>query len=200
MKSLILATLATTALATQAISPEYIKRNLVAIQARQTFDTGCLTAILSVYSSAPTPPPEIASYESAHPQTDPCSFSTPDSLSAQFSTYQSQVMSWFGAHSSELYAALSQCPIATKFATAVPVCTNTAAGAPKPATNTAGMTTSTTAATSAGTGSAVGGSTSTASGASGASTSATKNVGARETGMVAAAIAAAGFLGAVAAL
>lgn len=178
------------------------KRDIEARASSTSFDTGataCLDALLSIYSGAPTPPPEVISWETASPITDPCqTLVIPGSISAAFSSYESAAVSWYSAHSSEIFSALSQCPQYSAVATAgagggaaPPLCTNGAGGggaggATVTNTQNAGtITTGTSTATT--TGNAAGG-------------SSTKNASPRETSFVGAAIAAAGFLGVVAAL
>jgi hypothetical protein len=115
-------------------------------------------------------------------------------------------MSWYSAHSSDLSSALSQCPqyssIASGGATPTDICTSGAgagltsvvAGTTAGAGTTGGAETT----AAAGTSGAAGTTGSTTS--SGASTSATGNAAHKESGFVGAAVAAAGFLGVIAAL
>ena len=169
-KALLLATLAAAATAQQAnVLPEaqVAKRTIEAIVARETDAMACATAAASIYVTLPTPPPEVLSYEMSNPQTDPCSYSVPATLSAPFSSYTEAVKSWYSGHSAEVNSVLKACSI-TNVAGQVPVCTNSAAGKPTVA--------------------------------GGAGGSSTKNAGAKETGMVAAAVAAVGFIGAIAAM
>ena len=65
-----------------------------ALAPRQTVDAECQSAVLSAGSSIPTPPPEVVSAIGNNKQTDPCSFSTPASLSKEFASYSSQLESW----------------------------------------------------------------------------------------------------------
>lgn len=205
----------------QAIHPGALaaKRDLVARQS-STDDgtsaaTSCLSGLMSIYSSLPTPPPEILSWEQTATFDDPCSITVPGSISAAFSSYESEALSWYTAHSSELDAALSQCPQYSSVAggagdSAPPVCTGgtgsgvggSGAGATT-TTDSAGQASTTTTAKTSGTTNT--GSAGTSSGASsttsaGAASTQSKNAGPRETGFVAGAVAVAGFLGVVAAL
>ncbi|KAH8911170.1 hypothetical protein BR93DRAFT_964984 [Coniochaeta sp. PMI_546] len=216
-----LAATTATAFYHEAIHPGALaaKRDLVARQSSTdsgaSAATSCLSGLLSIYSSLPTPPPAIVSWEESATFTDPCSITIPASISAEFSSYESQALSWFTAHSSELYSALSQCPQYSSVAggagdSAPPVCTaGTGGGSGSGSGSGAGTTTTTdasttttktsgtTSATGSGSGSSAGSSSTTSAGA--ASTQ-SKNAGPRETGFVAGAVAVAGFLGVVAAL
>lgn len=122
------------------------------LQPRQTDVTGgisteCQTALLEVYSSLPSPPPEILSDAIENPQTDPCSFSTPASLSEEYASYQSEVLSWYSENEDEIQSVLEECPILSQYATMVPVCPTDLGGAGggsstgTPATNDASETT-----------------------------------------------------------
>jgi uncharacterized membrane protein YgcG len=163
----------------------------------------CLTALQSLYSTVPTPPPELVKYEESNPPTDPCTYSVPNSLTSQFTSYEMAVRSWYDQHSSEFISALSACPQFSSLTDAGPsVCTTPAVGGGGSGGSggQGGGGAKTTA--NGGSGSGGGGragDTATGAGATGA-TGTSKNAGARETGFVAAAVAAAGFLGAVAAL
>ncbi|TPX11758.1 uncharacterized protein E0L32_007495 [Thyridium curvatum] len=174
-------------------------------------DTACLTALVSVYSSIPTPPPELASYEAAHPPTDPCSYSVDDSIKPVFSSYESQVISWAKQHEGELSSALSKCPQYASLATEANICTTAIGGGAGGSGGSASAKTTDSSKTSS---AGAGGSSSAAGGKSGSSSSSTgatptgaagssstsKAAAAQETGFVAAVIAAVGFVGAVAAL
>ncbi|POR32372.1 Uncharacterized protein TPAR_07425 [Tolypocladium paradoxum] len=147
---------------------------------RQTLDTKCISAALQIASSIPTPPPAIVSELLQNPQTDPCSFSVPASLSKEFASYSSELQS-FASKNKDL---LSACTDLSQY--------NTITDCGKAATKSA-ATTATTSASRSGSGSGSGGG-STATGASaGSQSTSTRNAGARETGMAMAAVAAAGF-------
>lgn len=231
-QSLLIALAATAATAHYhgAIHPGALaaKRDLhIAARQTQTDDgsgvaTACLDGLMSIYSSLPTPPPQLVDWEETASITDPCSITIPASVSAAFSSYESEALSWYTQHSSEIFSALSQCPqyssVAAGGGGAPAVCTGHAGGAGVgggSATTTGGgddTTTSTDAAgkasttttpkttgTASPTGSKSSGSGSSATSAGAASTKST-NAGPRETGFVAGAVAVAGFLGVVAAL
>lgn len=116
-KMLLAATLLATAVsATEFMAHPLMKRE---IDARATADgstaTGlsspeCQTAILSAYKDVPTPPSAIVSDLLDHPQTDACHFTTPASLSKQYKSYSSEVMSWYSKNENEISSALSVCP------------------------------------------------------------------------------------------
>lgn len=173
--------------------PHQVKRDL-ALAIRQTAapEATCLSALLSAYGSVPTPPPELVSFYATHTPTDACDTgSIPATLSPVYQTYESSIFSWFTAHSSAIYSALSQCPAYTSNIAQSPVCTSALPGAGGAGSGPAATTTAAgSGATGAGSGSGSGSSGSTA----------TKNAGPKETGFVAAAVAAAGFIGAIAAL
>lgn len=133
--------LLTTALLATAASANFMahqemKREM--LQPRQTateggvggISTECQTALLDIYSSLPSPPAEILSDAVQNPQTDPCSFSTPASLSKQYASYSSEVVSWYSENQKEIGSVLSECPVLSQYATMVPVC-ETGAGSPK---------------------------------------------------------------------
>lgn len=202
----------------QAIHPGALaaKRDLVARQS-STDDgtsaaTSCLSGLMSIYSSLPTPPPEILSWEQTATFDDPCSITVPGSISAAFSSYESEALSWYTAHSSDLDAALSQCPQYSSVAggsgdSAPPVCTGgsgvggSGAGATTTTDSAGQVSTTTTAKSSSGTGTSAGaGSGASSTTSAGAASTQSKNAGPRETGFVAGAVAVAGFLGVVAAL
>lgn len=141
----------------------------------------CATEALSIVSSLPTPPPAIVSDLTEHPQTDPCKISIASSLSADYSSYEAKVLSWFSSHQDELTSLASECSALSSYTSLVPVCSNSllnAAGATTGAAKTTGA---------APTGS-------NASKSSGAPKSGTSTgAGARETGMGLAVLAAAGL-------
>ncbi|KAB5513086.1 hypothetical protein GE09DRAFT_637596 [Coniochaeta sp. 2T2.1] len=218
----------TTAQYHAAIHPGLVaKRDLAARQTDTGGDddsgldaaTSCISDLMSVYSSLPTPPPEILSWEESNTIADPCSITVPASLSSAFSSYESQALSWFSEHSDALEDALSNCPLYSSLVPGdgdapVDVCTEGSGGrggggqvtttkeegdddntkitdAVGTTTRTTGRTTGTgTTSTPTGSGTGAGQVASTQSG----------NVGPRETGFVAGAVALAGFLGVVAAL
>ncbi|GFP57612.1 hypothetical protein ACSS6W_010042 [Trichoderma asperelloides] len=147
----------------------------------------CASEALSIVSSLPTPPPAIVSDLTEHPQTDPCKISIASSLSADYSSYEAKVLSWFSSHKDELTSLASDCSALASYTSLVPVCSNSlfsAAGATGAAATTGGAAT---------TGAAHTGSSS--SKATGAPKSGTSTAGgARETGMGLAVLAAAGLV------
>lgn len=145
----------------------------------------CASEALSIVSSLPTPPPAIVSDLTEHPQTDPCKISVASSLSADYSSYEAKVLSWFSSHKDELTSLASDCSALASYTSLVPVCSNSladAAGATGPATTGAAPTGSSASKAPK------------ASGSSGAPKSGTSTgAGARETGMGLAVLAAAGL-------
>ncbi|KAF5632751.1 infection structure specific [Fusarium sp. NRRL 52700] len=131
MQSIILTSLLATAVSANFMAHPLMKRDLLA--PRETAPVGgiteeCQTAILDVYKTLPTPPPAIVSDITENPQTDPCSFSTPASLSKEYASYSSEIVSWYSKNEDEINSALSECPELSQYATAVPVCATAALG------------------------------------------------------------------------
>ncbi|KAL7807931.1 hypothetical protein V8C44DRAFT_336767 [Trichoderma aethiopicum] len=150
-------------------------------------DAECASSALDLLQSIPTPPPALLSDLSKSvesQQTDPCKMSFPASLSADVSSYSSEVLSWYSGHEAELTSLAKECTAARSYTGLVNVCTKdgssgsgssgaseTTASAPS-SSGTAGVATKT----------------------AGASTATSTNAGAaRETGMAFAALAAAGI-------
>ncbi|KAF6815316.1 infection structure specific protein [Colletotrichum sojae] len=193
-KIALIAAVAGAAVATD-IHPERVRRDILARQTdlpNMSADP-CLSALATVYANAPTPPPKIMSYEmTAPPQTDACSITVPAELSAEYSSYTSQILSWVGANSASIESALSMCSTLTDMATEIPVCTSAIGGGSgggggggsdsKPTEGSKEE-------TAAGTGTAAGAS------KTGSPSKVSGNAGPRETAMMAAAAAAAGFVG-----
>ncbi|KAI0379202.1 hypothetical protein F5Y04DRAFT_259972 [Hypomontagnella monticulosa] len=155
-------------------------------------DPQCQNAVASaqtIYESLPTPPPALLSMSLP---SDPCAtsiaFSGDAAAASKFSSYTSKVMDWYTSHSAQLQSVLAPCSsLASVVAQQIPFCTSSmnlsstagssATPAPTSATN---FPTSTT---------------------TDSSSTATPNAAARETGSISyAAIAAMGFIGAIAAL
>ncbi|KAF7554248.1 hypothetical protein G7046_g6868 [Stylonectria norvegica] len=197
----------TTALMATAVSANFMahaemKRDL--LEARQTDSsdiTACTSALLDVYSSVPTPPAAIVDDIEKHPQTDPCSFSTPASLSKQYASYSSEVMSWYSKNEDKISSALSECPILSHSPKSTAASETSSSG--DDATSAAGTGTSAAAASTsssatAASGSAASAATSGSAAASGTSAAAAAGTstaaGHRETGMVLAAAAVAGMV------
>jgi hypothetical protein len=132
MQSIILTSLLATAVSANFMAHPLMKRDLLAPRATAPAVGGiteeCQTAILDVYKTLPTPPPAIVSDLTENPQTDPCSFSTPASLSKDYASYSSQILSWYSKNEGEIKSALSECPELSQYATAVPVCATAALG------------------------------------------------------------------------
>lgn len=144
----------------------------------------CASEALSIVSSLPTPPPAIVSDLTEHPQTNPCKISVASSLSADYSSYEDKVLSWFSSHKDELTSLASECSALASYTSLVPVCSNSllaAAGASGATTTGAAPTGSSASKPSSGF-------------KSGAPKSGTSTAGgARETGMGLAVLAAAGL-------
>ncbi|KAI1153913.1 hypothetical protein F4825DRAFT_413346 [Nemania diffusa] len=218
-KALLAATVITAA---TAQVPAIAQRDFIIIERRQddalNIDPQCssaLAAVSTLYDTLPTPAADLLSASVTLP-TDPCA--TPSftgKLESEWVSYTSAALGWYSANSGALNSFITACSgLVDDSATGLPVCSTDLPGAGA-ATTTAAVTTT---AASAGQTSASAGNTSSPT-ATGASTSAsaagspsaaqssaassTASTGAapRETGfVVAAAVAAAGLLGAVAAL
>ncbi|KAK7420542.1 hypothetical protein QQX98_002741 [Neonectria punicea] len=126
--------LAATLLATAASAAEFMAHPLMKreLDARATMDdlsaTGisspeCQTAILSAYKDVPTPPSAIVSDLLEHPQTDACKFTTPASLSKEYKSYSSEVMSWYSKNEDEISSALEECPALSDYTGIAPCST-----------------------------------------------------------------------------
>ncbi|KAK2939597.1 Chitin-binding, type 1 [Fusarium oxysporum f. sp. vasinfectum] len=93
MQSIILTSLLATAVSANFMAHPLMKRDLLAPRATAPAVGGitgeCQTAILD---------------------TDPCSFSTPASLSKDYASYSSQILSWYSKNEDEIKSALSECP------------------------------------------------------------------------------------------
>ncbi|KAK7421270.1 hypothetical protein QQZ08_010047 [Neonectria magnoliae] len=126
--------LAATLLATAASAAEFMAHPLMKreLDARATMDdlsaTGisspeCQTAVLSAYKDVPTPPSAIVSDLLEHPQTDACKFTTPASLSKEYKSYSSEVMSWYSKNEDEIASALEVCPALSDYTGIAPCST-----------------------------------------------------------------------------
>jgi hypothetical protein len=144
-----------------------------------------LAGLASLVTGLPVPTGALSSYlaTAATTLTNPCSLSIPSSVASDFSVYETSVISFYNAHSSQLSSALSACPSLTSLVQN-PVCSTSAGGA---------------SATAAATGSASESATATKTSPAPVS-SAGANPGQETQGLVAAIIAAAGVVGAVVAL
>ncbi|KAM0276015.1 hypothetical protein ACHAQH_007185 [Verticillium albo-atrum] len=98
-------------------------------------DSGeCIGALLEVASDAPMPPPEIQDiitdyYMSATGViSDACAWQTlvPGSLADDWSSYQSDVLSWYSENKDDLSSALEKCP--ADYSSSAGPCTGTIAG------------------------------------------------------------------------
>ncbi|KAM0326263.1 hypothetical protein ACHAQA_006860 [Verticillium albo-atrum] len=98
-------------------------------------DTGdCISALLEVAIDAPMPPPEIQDIITNYyitatgVATDACAWQTlvPGSLADDWSSYQSEVMSWYKDNQDELSSALEKCP--ADYSSSAGPCTGTIAG------------------------------------------------------------------------
>ncbi|KAK1993682.1 hypothetical protein LX36DRAFT_703344 [Colletotrichum falcatum] len=186
-----LAAFAGSATALIDIRPELIRREVLPRQTDIIAADPCLSVLNTVYANVPTPPPKVLSYEMTAPrQTDPCSFTVPAEISAEYSSYTSEVISWASANSASIQSALSVCSTLTDLSASVPVCTATAGGAATTEAAEGGDSPASETGTAAG---------SRATGTRSSSPSqVTPNAGPREKGMAAAAVVAAGFVGAAA--
>ncbi|KAL2020431.1 hypothetical protein VTK56DRAFT_8397 [Thermocarpiscus australiensis] len=158
--------------------------------------TACADTIMSLVTAMPTPAPQLTSFFAAQTVTDACSFSIPDSLSPAFNSYTSEYSSWMADHGDDFSSALSQCPEYSSLydgGASLPSCTQ--GGSDSGGNNGGDKTTD--AAGSGATGSSSG---SGNGNGNGSGSSSSGNAAPRETGFVGAAVAAAGFLGVVAAL
>lgn len=143
----------------------------------------CQSAILDVYSDVPTPPAEIVSDLLDHPQTDPCHFSTPASLSKEYASYSSEVVSWYDKNKGALSSALSECPALSSYATGIDAC-ETGSGSGSKSSSDSGSEAKATGTSGSDKASATGSS----------SSSSPTGAASRQTGMAVAAMAVAGFV------
>lgn len=117
--------------------PAVVKRDFV--QPRQTdgLDDKCQNALkelMPVYNALPTPPPVLLS---ATLPADPCvTPSFKGETAKAWNSYTSEAFGWFSSHSSEIVAALSDCPELLSVAQTLPVCTTTTSSTSKKATPT----------------------------------------------------------------
>ncbi|KAI0130506.1 hypothetical protein BJ170DRAFT_316981 [Xylariales sp. AK1849] len=158
----------------------------------------CTVSAASILSSVPTPSADLSSYivsyaATATDVTQACAVTSnlPSSLQSAFSSYDSQVSSWYSAEKSDIDALVSSCstdPLAQTISSVTSLLNVYTASGCDALT---GATTGTTKPTTTGT------TKSTTTGGIAASTS-PSSAGAKPTGVYAGAAAAAGFLGAVA--
>ncbi|KAI0469592.1 hypothetical protein F4859DRAFT_136041 [Xylaria cf. heliscus] len=182
-----------------------------------SLDPQCATALSTVstlYDSVPTPAADLLA---GTLPTDPCETPTfTGNQASEWVSYTSAAIQWYSSHSSQLLAFATACSgiLDTEMATSLPACSSDAgAGTTTGSSSSAGITSppsSSGAGVSTGASSASGSTHASSSGASHSGASSTgspssstvsPNAAPRETGfVVAAAVAAAGFMGAVAAL
>ncbi|KAM0345590.1 hypothetical protein ACHAPU_006243 [Fusarium lateritium] len=130
MQSIIVASLLASAVSANSfMAHPLMKRDLLAPRATDEaipsidgISGECQSAILDVYQTLPTPPPAVVSDLMENPQTDPCDFTVPSSLSKDYASYSSKVVSWFGEYQDEIVSAVGECPELAQYATAIPVC------------------------------------------------------------------------------
>ncbi len=82
-----------------------------AVEARQTSAadaSACLDAIESLITGMPTPNSVVTAFVAT--ATDFCNISLPPSVESAYSSYESAISSWYGAHSKEWSSALAKCP------------------------------------------------------------------------------------------
>lgn len=202
---LVLAALAASVSASANLFPGHmaIRRDLVV--ARQTTadapsatsgglsDTECQATLLAIATDLPMPDGDLLEWEQEQTGTDPCSVTeVPSSLASEFTSYTDAVLSWYAESSSQLYAALSECPQYAGAVSEVAVCTESLS-AEATATGTSGSGSSASASGSSATQSGSSSSTGTAS-----SSAETAGAAVREVGIVGAVLA--GVLGVAVAL
>jgi hypothetical protein len=100
------------------------------LEARQTDSSECASVALSLVNTLPTPPPALESIvESNTKETAVCAVSVPASLGSEYSSYSSELMSWYSGHSSAI-SALESCPGVSTIANVIPVCTQGGSAVP----------------------------------------------------------------------
>ncbi|KAM0546016.1 hypothetical protein ACHAPJ_011030 [Fusarium lateritium] len=137
MQSIILVTLLASAVSANSfMAHPLMQRDLLQPRATDAasaagLSTECQSAMLDIYKTIPTPAPKIVEDLTENPQTDPCHFSVPASLSKDYASYSSEIVSWYSKNEGEISSALKECPELSQYATAVPVCSTAEAGAKK---------------------------------------------------------------------
>ncbi|KAK5625381.1 hypothetical protein RRF57_001097 [Xylaria bambusicola] len=208
-KALLTATVIGAATAQQLLA--IAKRDFLENRQFDGIDPECQSAlsnVMTIYSSAPTPPADLLSVTLP---ADPCvTPSFTGKLASEWSSYTSAAVEWYYDHTSEINQIVSACSDVVEQipgATDIPVCSTgstvvvgvgstTAAATSTPAQSSSAASTGVSTSASAG-----GASDGTSSSASPSSTVNVPNAAPRETGFaVVAAAAAAGFMGAVAML
>ncbi|KAF7550632.1 hypothetical protein G7Z17_g5574 [Cylindrodendrum hubeiense] len=166
------------------------------LEARATATSGalseeCASALQEVYTDIPTPPAAIISDILSQTQTDPCKFTTPASLSKQYSSYSEEVVSWYDDHSDDIESIYSECPALSAYATgSVDACETGSSGSSSDDSDSDSNTSD-----AAATASATGTSGADSASSTKSSTDSTATGGAsRQSGMAIAAVAVAGFV------
>ncbi|KAL7929361.1 hypothetical protein V8C35DRAFT_315802 [Trichoderma chlorosporum] len=154
-------------------------------EARDADPSKCASEALSIAQSLPTPPPQLVSDIASNPQTDACKFTVPASLSKEYASYSSELLSWYSGHKDELTSLASDCSVLKSYTSLV----NTACSTD----GSSGSGPNTAAAAPTGSASASGSDSGSASKTSGGAAKSTNAGAARETGMAFAALAAAGI-------
>ncbi|KAH8173709.1 hypothetical protein LIA77_07964 [Sarocladium implicatum] len=105
-----------TAVAVVDIDHPILQRDVNALLPRETKVSGdvsskCSSALSGVLSSIPTAPPKLLSAVEGQSktETDPCSYHPPSSVSKEYSSYTSDILSWYSKHSKEVDAAFKVC-------------------------------------------------------------------------------------------
>ncbi|KAI0097390.1 hypothetical protein GGR51DRAFT_470854 [Nemania sp. FL0031] len=172
--------------------------------------SSAFSAVSTLYQSVPTPPADLLS---ATLPTDPCVTPTfTGKLESEWNSYTSAALEWYTSNSDEILSFVTACSgiVEAPYLTE-PSCSSGVTGTTAAATTTSealttsssgsGVTSTGAAATSSGASSSGASSSAGAASSSSASSSVSTGAAPRETGfVVAAAMAAAGFMGAVAAL
>ncbi|KAJ4256790.1 hypothetical protein NW762_008886 [Fusarium torreyae] len=200
MQSIILATLLASAVSANSfMAHPLMQRDLLQPRATDAASAAglsgeCQSALLDIYKTIPTPAPKIVKDLTDNPQTDPCSFSVPASLSKDYSSYSSEIVSWYSKNEGEISSALKECPELSQYATAVPVCSTAAEAGAKKAGGDATTTADKPEKTSTGSDSESTGAASTPTPTDSSSPAVNTNGAAREGGMIYAAAAVAGIV------
>lgn len=190
--SVIVAALAASAAAfdpDEALAHPQMKRAL--LEPRQTglggalgglsdLSPSCTSALLGLYTSLPTPPANLGQALRGNGGggggngggggggNNPCSANLPSSLSSDFSSYSSDVRSWFDDNSAEVSSVFSSCSQISRYESLLPVCVSSFIGGAAAGGNSASATATAT-------------TTDTSSGGSGASSSSTGSSGSEST-------------------
>jgi hypothetical protein len=92
-----------------------------------------LQGLATLITGLPTPTGALSTYlaTAATTLTDPCHLSVPSSIASTFSIYESSVISFYSAHSSQLNSALAACPSLTSLVANL-VCSISTAGIATP--------------------------------------------------------------------